>query len=115
MIDTATTTATGSIPVGNGPVCVAVTPAGNRLYVTDNIDNAVSVIALTLVSDHGTTAGGTIVTPRGHDLAAATSVRFDARTATIESATDTTVTIPAVPSPGPIPATVITPAAAPAA
>ncbi|MEV0538097.1 IPT/TIG domain-containing protein [Kitasatospora sp. NPDC050463] len=55
------------------------------------------------------TGGGTAVIT-GTNLAAATSVRFGSRTATIESATDTavTVTFPAVPSPGPVPVTVIT-------
>ncbi|AUY53769.1 IPT/TIG domain-containing protein [Streptomyces sp. CB01881] len=109
VIDTATNTATGSIPVGNGPVCVAVTPTGTRLYVTDNADNAVRVIALTLVPGQGTTAGGTIVTIRGHDLAGATSVRFGNSPAAILANTATSVTVRAPAGQGAVPVTVTTP------
>ncbi|MEU8998419.1 IPT/TIG domain-containing protein [Streptomyces caniferus] len=109
VIDTATNTATGSIPVGNGPVGIAVTPAGNRLYVTDNTDNAVSVIALTLVPSKGTTAGGTIVTLRGHDLAGATAVRFGDTPATILADTATSVTVRTPAGSGAVPVTVTTP------
>ncbi|MFF3786916.1 IPT/TIG domain-containing protein [Streptomyces sp. NPDC001933] len=109
VIDTATNTVTGTIPVGNGPTCIAVTPAGTRLYVTDNADNAVSVIALTLVPSQGTTAGGTIVTIRGHDLAGATAVRFGDRLATILANTANSVTVRAPAGQGPVPVTVTTP------
>ncbi|MER7757212.1 IPT/TIG domain-containing protein [Kitasatospora sp. NPDC097643] len=109
VIDTATGTATGSIPVGNGPVCVAVTPAGNRLYVTDNADDAVAVVPLTLVPSQGTTAGGTIVTVRGHDLAPATAVRFGDTAATILGNTATSVTVKSPAGSGAVPVTVTTP------
>ncbi len=109
VIDTATNTATGTIPTGNGPVCVAVTPTGNGLYVTDNTDNAVTVIALTIVPSHGTTAGGTIVTIRGHDLAGATAVRFGNTPATILADTATSVTVRTPAGQGAVPVTVTTP------
>ncbi len=45
VIDTATNTAVGApIPVGQGPLGVAVNPAGTRVYVTNNDSNNVSVI-----------------------------------------------------------------------
>ncbi|WP_336053306.1 IPT/TIG domain-containing protein [Streptomyces sp. CA2R101] len=109
VIDTATNTVIGTIPVGNGPTCIAVTPQGTRLYVTDNADNAVRVIALTLVPSQGTTAGGTIVTIRGHDLGGATAVRFGDRLATILANTATSVTVRTPAGQGPVPVTVTTP------
>ncbi|MDV6278429.1 YncE family protein, partial [Rhodococcus erythropolis] len=45
MIETATNTVIGApIPVGNGPVGVAITPNGTHAYVTNTGGNAVSVI-----------------------------------------------------------------------
>ena len=35
MIATATNTVVATIPVGNGPVGVAVTPDGSKVYVTN--------------------------------------------------------------------------------
>jgi YVTN family beta-propeller protein len=45
VIDTATNTVTGTIPVGAFPGGVAVTPDGSKVYVTDESSNTVSVIA----------------------------------------------------------------------
>nr|WP_231862559.1 hypothetical protein [Mycobacterium canetti] len=45
VIDTATNTVTGSpIPVGVGPVGVAVNPVTGEVYVTNSLDDTVSVI-----------------------------------------------------------------------
>ena len=45
VIDTATNTVTATVPVGDGPVGVAVTPDGARAYVTNVASGTVSVIA----------------------------------------------------------------------
>ncbi len=46
VIATATNTVVGSpITVGNGPVGVAVTPDGSKVYVANAVGNTVSVIA----------------------------------------------------------------------
>ncbi|EFL26610.1 putative IPT/TIG domain protein [Streptomyces himastatinicus ATCC 53653] len=109
VIDTATNTAVDSIPVGNSPIGVAVSPDASRLYVTNSADNTVSVIALTLMPGQGSTAGGTIVTIRGHNLAAATAVHFGGAAATILSNTATSVTVRTPPGSGAVPVTVTTP------
>src|SRR5690606_25411291 len=44
VIDTATNTATATIPVGINPFGVAVNPAGTRVYVGNNGDSTVTVI-----------------------------------------------------------------------
>jgi YVTN family beta-propeller protein len=44
VINEATNTVTGTIPVGSGPYGVAVDPAARTVYVTNNSDNTVSVI-----------------------------------------------------------------------
>ena len=44
VIDTATNTVVGTIAVGNGPIGVAVNPAGTRAYVTNEGSSNVSVI-----------------------------------------------------------------------
>ena len=44
VIDTATNTVVGLIPVGNFPLGVAITPDGTKVYVTNLNDNTVSVI-----------------------------------------------------------------------
>ncbi|MFF8373805.1 IPT/TIG domain-containing protein [Streptomyces lydicus] len=76
--------------------------------MTDNADNAVSVLALTLVPSQGTTAGGTLVTIRGHDLAGATAVRFGGKLATILANTATSVTVRTPAGQGAVPVTVTT-------
>jgi YVTN family beta-propeller protein len=45
VIDTATDTVVATIPVGGAPWGVAVTPDGSTVYVADNSDVTVSVIA----------------------------------------------------------------------
>lgn len=45
VIDTVTNTSVATIPVGNGPSAVAVTPDGAHVYVLNAFDNTVSVIA----------------------------------------------------------------------
>jgi YVTN family beta-propeller protein len=44
MIDTATNTVRGTIPLGASPLGVAVTPDGSMAYITNTGDNTVSVI-----------------------------------------------------------------------
>jgi YVTN family beta-propeller protein len=44
VFDTATHTLTGTITVGNGPVGIAITPNGERVYVTNTYSNSVSII-----------------------------------------------------------------------
>jgi YVTN family beta-propeller protein len=44
VIDTATNTVVATIPVGMGPIGIAITPDGTRAYVTNDVSNTVSVI-----------------------------------------------------------------------
>jgi YVTN family beta-propeller protein len=44
VIDTATDTVISTIPVGNAPFGAAVTPDGNKVYITNELANTVSVI-----------------------------------------------------------------------
>ena len=44
VIDTANNTVVATVPVGNGPLGVAVNPAGTRAYVANAYSNTVSVI-----------------------------------------------------------------------
>jgi YVTN family beta-propeller protein len=44
VIDTATNTVVATIPVGNDPFAVAVTPDGKHAYVTNSDPNTVTVI-----------------------------------------------------------------------
>ena len=44
VIDEATNTVTHTIPVGSGPYGVAVDPAADTVYVTNDFGNTVSVI-----------------------------------------------------------------------
>ena len=53
VITTATGAVSAPITVGKGPICVAITPDGKRVYVT-NADGTVSVI---------TTATGAVSAP----------------------------------------------------
>ncbi len=57
VIDTATNTVTGTIPVGALPVGVAVSPDGTRAYVTNQDANTVSIIDTASNSVIGTIAG----------------------------------------------------------
>ncbi len=49
MINTATNTVTKTIPVGGGPVDVAISPDGARAYVTNAFDDTVSVLNVSSV------------------------------------------------------------------
>jgi YVTN family beta-propeller protein len=44
VVDTATNTVSATIPVGNGPVGIAVKPDGSEVYLADVVVNTVSVI-----------------------------------------------------------------------
>jgi YVTN family beta-propeller protein len=44
VIDTATNTVSATVPVGNGPVGVAVKPDGSKVYVANEGANTVSVL-----------------------------------------------------------------------
>ncbi|MFF9511568.1 IPT/TIG domain-containing protein [Streptomyces sp. NPDC014724] len=109
VINTATNTLTGNLNVGQGPTGVAVTADDTRLYVTNTDAGTVSVIPLTLIPNEGSTAGGTIVTINGHNLANATAVRFGTTEATILTNTATSITVVAPAGSGTVPVTVTTP------
>jgi YVTN family beta-propeller protein len=47
VIDTATNTVVATIPVGSGPIGVAIRPDGARVYVTNDNSDTVSVIDTT--------------------------------------------------------------------
>jgi YVTN family beta-propeller protein len=75
VIDTASNTVVATIPVGQIPQGVAITPDGTRAYVTNGVDNTVSVID---------TASNTVVAtipvgnfPFGLNLATVTSRKSD--------------------------------------
>ena len=70
VISTATNTVTATIPVGNSPIGVAVTPNGEYAYVTNEGSDTVSVIntatnAVTANITVGTMPMGVAVTPNG--------------------------------------------------
>ncbi|MEE1808227.1 IPT/TIG domain-containing protein [Streptomyces sp. BE133] len=107
-------------PAGQGAVPVTVTtPGGTAIFGTFYYRPAPLLTGITTTSNPNGgagpamgpyTGGGTAVVT-GANLVGATSVRFGSRLATIQSVTDNAVTvgIPGVPSPGPVPVTVITP------
>ena len=47
VINTATNTVIATVPVGLGPIGVAITPDGTRVYVTNSLSDDVSVIETT--------------------------------------------------------------------
>ncbi|MDV6278221.1 hypothetical protein R3Q06_32670 [Rhodococcus erythropolis] len=104
-------TVVATVPVGNGPVAVAVTPDGGRAYVTNGSDKSVSVIdtATDTVVDTvpvGAFPAGVAITPDG----ARTYVTngSDKSVSVIEIATDTvlaTVPVGAFPARWPSPRT----------
>ncbi len=68
VIDTATNTVVATIPVGQGPWEVAITPDGTRAYVTNAFSNTVSVIDTatnTVVATIPVGALGVAITPDG--------------------------------------------------
>jgi YVTN family beta-propeller protein len=97
VIDTATNTVTATIPVGNEPIGVAVTPDGSKVYVTHDIDNTVSVIdtATNIVTATIPVSGGTFgvaVSPDGSKVYVADG---SATVSVIATATNTVIaTIP---------------------
>ncbi|WP_405692562.1 IPT/TIG domain-containing protein [Streptomyces sp. NBC_00057] len=109
VIATATNTLAGNLRVGAGPTGVAVTPDDSRLYVTNTDAGTLSVIPLTLIPNEGSTAGGTIVTINGHNLANATAVHFGTASATILTNTATSITVVNPAGSGAVPGTVTTP------
>jgi YVTN family beta-propeller protein len=109
VIDTASNTLSGNLRVGYGPSGVAVTSDDSLLYVTNTDDNTLSVTPLTLVPREGSTAGGTIVTITGHNLANAGAVHFGTDPATILANTATSITVRTPAGAGAVPVTVTTP------
>ncbi|MET8629566.1 IPT/TIG domain-containing protein [Kitasatospora sp. NPDC004669] len=100
---------TATTPAGTpGPADVTVTTTG-----IDILTGGFTYVAgppLTGISPgQGTTAGGTIVTIGGHDLAPATAVRFGDTPATILADTATVVTVKSPAGWGAVPVTVTTP------
>jgi YVTN family beta-propeller protein len=70
VIDTASNTVTATVPVGNGPNGVAVTPDGAQVYVANVFDDTVSVIdtatnTVTAIVTVGFLPWGVAVTPDG--------------------------------------------------
>jgi YVTN family beta-propeller protein len=98
VIDTATNIVTATVPVGNGPLGVAVTPNGAKVYVANGNSNNVSVINTatnTVVATIGVGAlpWGVAVAPDGSRAYVAN--RLSASVSVINTATDTVIaTIP---------------------
>jgi YVTN family beta-propeller protein len=71
VIDTATNTVTATIPVGGGPIGVAVTSDGSKVYVANASSNSVSVIGtatntvIATIPVNATPPIGVAVTPDG--------------------------------------------------
>jgi YVTN family beta-propeller protein len=75
VINTTTNTVTATVPVGNSPVGVAVSPDGTNVYVTNNGANTVSVISTTTNTatatvnvGSGSDPLGVAVTPNGANV-----------------------------------------------
>ncbi len=106
-------------PAGSGAVPVTVTtPGGTAVFGTFCYLPVPLLTGITTTSNPNGgagpamgpyTGGGTAVIT-GVNLSGTTSVRFGSRPATLQSVTDTAVTvgIPGVPSPGPVPVSIIT-------
>ncbi len=69
VIDTETNNVTATLPVGDDPVRVVVTPDGTKLYVTNHKGNTTSVINTTTNTVTATIPGngpyGVSITPDG--------------------------------------------------
>ncbi|MFI6763307.1 beta-propeller fold lactonase family protein [Micromonospora sp. NPDC050417] len=95
VVDVATHSMIGTIPVGNHPTGVAVNPSGTRLYVANGWDNTVSVIDL---ATHATIATipvgsqpeGVALNPSGTRLYVANN--YSGTISVIDTATNTVVT-----------------------
>ena len=85
VIDTATNTVTATIPVGSSPFGVAVTPDGAKVYVANNLDDTVSLIATATNTVTATIPVGTLilcgvaVTPDGAKVYVANSPTIPSR------------------------------------
>lgn len=108
VIDTATNVVVESIGFGDGPTGIAFAPDGTHAYVTNTVAGTVGVLALTVIPDQGSTAGGTPVTLTGHHLANATAVRFGTAQGVITANTDTSLTALAPAGSGVVPVSVTT-------
>lgn len=92
-IDTSTRTVTQTVPAGNFPVGLAVSPDGSTLYLGDNGGNTLSVIdarTLTVRSVLPTCDGplGTVVTQDGSKVVVA--CQFDGNVLVLDTATNAT-------------------------
>jgi YVTN family beta-propeller protein len=101
VIDAATNTVVATIPVGNSPVGVAVTPDGTQAYVTNEADNTVSVIAAasnTVVATIpvGSFPVGVAVSPDGTQAYVTNSGSGDSTVSVIATASNTVVATIAV-------------------
>ncbi|MFE5584576.1 IPT/TIG domain-containing protein [Kitasatospora sp. NPDC056531] len=99
---------TATTPSGTaGPATVTVTTATGTASLVNGFAYAAAPTGIS--PDQGTTAGGTVVTIQGHDLAGATAVYFGNSRATILADTAASVTVRAPAGQGAVPVTVTTP------
>jgi YVTN family beta-propeller protein len=102
VIDTATNTVTATLSLGLGPVGVAVSPEGTRVYVSllvgfvSVIDTTTNTVVATVPV--GSTARGIAVSPTGHRLYVANvpATTTSWRISTVDTATNTVVATVAV-------------------
>jgi YVTN family beta-propeller protein len=78
VIGTATNTVGTTVPVGNGPTGIAVTPDGAAVYVGNVMDNTVSVIATATNTVAATVPVGQFPLALGQFIQTITSVPFTA-------------------------------------
>ena len=103
VITTATNTVEDTVPVGDGPRGVAVTPDGARVYVANALSGTVSVIATATntVEDTvpvGDAPGGVAVTPDGARVYVANALSGTVSViATATNAVEATVAVGTVP------------------
>jgi YVTN family beta-propeller protein len=113
VIDTATNTVTATIPVGNSPEGVAVSPDGSKVYVANYDSNTLSVIntatnTVTATIPVGVSPSGVAVTPDGtkvyvanEDIAHPSGIVGPGTVSVIATAANTvTATIPVGRAPG---------------
>jgi YVTN family beta-propeller protein len=92
VIDAATNTVTATIAVGSSPIGVAVSPAGNKVYVANGGSNTMSVIAaatnkVTATIPVGSAPEGVAVSPDGTKVYVTNEV--DNSVSVIDTATNT--------------------------
>jgi YVTN family beta-propeller protein len=68
VIDVASQTELGTIPVGAGPQRIALTPSGNKAVVTNNASNTVSIYDITLQAGLTPTFGAVTRTADGYTV-----------------------------------------------